>query len=170
MKLPQVKLRASLKYEMRSGLKFLMQKYPSSPFVCHSSCLQITFHGSAFLGLKFGGKFYMQEKEPRRWKSTPTGCKRSAAACVWLLKFQFPLRIWRVKRTCKTIAKHLKIASGSFRSWRWLSRYIDWLRALRTMVRSSSPSRVKNFHFYTSSRPALESTQPPIQRGPFPGR
>jgi hypothetical protein len=28
---------------------------------------------------------------------------------------------------------------------------------------SSSPSRVKNFHFSISSRPALRSTQPPIK-------
>jgi hypothetical protein len=32
--------------------------------------------------------------------------------------------------------------------------------------RSSSPGRVKNFHFSTSSRPALGPTQPPIQRVP----
>jgi hypothetical protein len=30
-------------------------------------------------------------------------------------------------------------------------------------VRSSSPGRVRNLLFYTSSRPALASTQPPIQ-------
>jgi hypothetical protein len=38
--------------------------------------------------------------------------------------------------------------------------------------RSSSPGRVKNFLFSTSSRPALGSTQPPIQWVPgalFPG-
>jgi hypothetical protein len=38
--------------------------------------------------------------------------------------------------------------------------------------RSSSPVRVKNFLFSTSSRPALRSTQPPIHRVPealFPG-
>jgi hypothetical protein len=28
---------------------------------------------------------------------------------------------------------------------------------------SSSPGRIKNFHFFMSSRPALGSTQPPIQ-------
>jgi hypothetical protein len=40
--------------------------------------------------------------------------------------------------------------------------YSDWLRAGRLRSRSSSPGRVKNFLFSTSSRPALESTQPPI--------
>jgi hypothetical protein len=39
-------------------------------------------------------------------KIEPVGCKRSGAACVWLLKFQFPLRIWRVERTCKIVAMH----------------------------------------------------------------
>jgi hypothetical protein len=52
------------------------------------------------------------------------------------------------------------------------SRYSDWLRAGRPRVRSSSPGRVKNFHFFMSSRPALGFTQPPIQwerGGLFPG-
>jgi hypothetical protein len=44
------------------------------------------------------------------------------------------------------------------RSW-----YSDWLRVGRPRGRSSSPGRVKNFLFSTSSRPALGSTQPPIQ-------
>jgi hypothetical protein len=43
------------------------------------------------------------------------------------------------------------------------SRCSDWLWAGRPRCQSSSPSRVKNFFFSTSSRLALESTQPPIQ-------
>jgi hypothetical protein len=44
------------------------------------------------------------------------------------------------------------------------SRYSDWLPAGRPRRgRSSSPGRVKNFLFSKSSRPALGSTQPPIQ-------
>jgi hypothetical protein len=43
------------------------------------------------------------------------------------------------------------------------SRYSDWLRAGRLRGRSSSPGGVKNFHFSTSSRPALGFTQPSIQ-------
>jgi hypothetical protein len=44
------------------------------------------------------------------------------------------------------------------------SRDSDWLRTGRSRGRSSSssPSRVKNFLFSAASRPALESTQPPI--------
>jgi hypothetical protein len=42
--------------------------------------------------------------------------------------------------------------------------YRDWLWPGRPTGRSSSSSRVKNFLFSTSSRPALGSTQPPIQR------
>jgi hypothetical protein len=45
----------------------------------------------------------------------------------------------------------------------WLSRYRDKLRAGRPRGRSSSPGRVKNFLFSTSSRPALGPTQTPIQ-------
>jgi hypothetical protein len=45
-------------------------------------------------------------------------------------------------------------------------RYSHWLRAGRPRVRSSSPGRVKNFLFSKSSRPALGSTQPPIQWEP----
>jgi hypothetical protein len=46
------------------------------------------------------------------------------------------------------------------------SRYSDWLRAGRQRSRSSSPGRVKNCHFSTSSTPALGPTQLPIQRAP----
>jgi hypothetical protein len=42
-------------------------------------------------------------------------------------------------------------------------RYSDWLRAGRPRGWSSSPGRVKNVIFSTSSRPALGFTQPPIQ-------
>jgi hypothetical protein len=46
----------------------------------------------------------------------------------------------------------------------WLIwRDSDWLRAGRVRGRSSSLGSVKNFLFSTSSRPALGSTQPPIQ-------
>jgi hypothetical protein len=41
-----------------------------------------------------------------------------------------------------------------------------WLRPARPRGQSSSPGRVKNFLFSTSSRPALGSTQTPIQRVP----
>jgi hypothetical protein len=44
-----------------------------------------------------------------------------------------------------------------------LSRYSDWLQGGRPWGRSSSPARVKNFHFSMSSRQALGNTQPPIQ-------
>jgi hypothetical protein len=47
------------------------------------------------------------------------------------------------------------------------SRHSDWLRNGRQRGRSSSPDRVKNFRFSTSSRPALGSTQPPIQWVPW---
>jgi hypothetical protein len=44
-----------------------------------------------------------------------------------------------------------------------MSRDSDWLRVGRLRGRGSSPGRVKNFHFSMLSRPALASTQPPIQ-------
>jgi hypothetical protein len=40
----------------------------------------------------------------------------------------------------------------------------SWLQAGQLRGQSSSPSRVKNFLFPVSSRPALGSTQPSIQR------
>jgi hypothetical protein len=52
------------------------------------------------------------------------------------------------------------------------SQYSDWLRAERSRGRSSTPGKVKNFLVFTSSRPALGPTQPPIQKvpgGSFPG-
>jgi hypothetical protein len=47
------------------------------------------------------------------------------------------------------------------------SRYSDWLRAGRSRGRISSPGKVKNFLFSTSSKPVLGSTQPPIQWLPW---
>jgi hypothetical protein len=44
-----------------------------------------------------------------------------------------------------------------------IAQYSDWLQAGRLRGWSSSPGRVKNFHFSMSSRPALGFTQPPIQ-------
>jgi hypothetical protein len=43
------------------------------------------------------------------------------------------------------------------------SRYIDWLRTQRSRSRSSSPGKVNKFHFSISPRPAVGSTQPPVQ-------
>jgi hypothetical protein len=43
------------------------------------------------------------------------------------------------------------------------SVYSDWLRAERLRDRSSSPGRVKNILYSTSSRQVLEPTQSPIQ-------
>jgi hypothetical protein len=45
----------------------------------------------------------------------------------------------------------------------YTNQYCDWLLAGRPRGRSSSPGRVKNFLFSKSYRPALGSTQPPIQ-------
>jgi hypothetical protein len=42
------------------------------------------------------------------------------------------------------------------------SRYSDWLLVERPKGRSSSPGRVKNFIFSTTSRPAMGSTQHPM--------
>jgi hypothetical protein len=41
--------------------------------------------------------------------------------------------------------------------------YSDWLRAVRPKGWSSSPGRVENVHFFTTSRPALGPTQCSIQ-------
>jgi hypothetical protein len=48
----------------------------------------------------------------------------------------------------------------------WLSLYSDCLRAGKSGGRSSSPARVKNCIFSTSSRPNLGPTQRPIQLVP----
>jgi hypothetical protein len=63
-----------------------------------------------------------------------------------------------VSRYCSV---HLCLVNGTRLSKP--SRYSDWLRTGRPRSRSSSPGRVKNFVFSTSSRPALGPTQLPIQ-------
>jgi hypothetical protein len=45
------------------------------------------------------------------------------------------------------------------------SLWREWLRFASPQGWSSSPGKVKNFHFFISSRPALGSTNPPIQCG-----
>jgi hypothetical protein len=60
-----------------------------------------------------------------------------------------------------TIHAHFK--NIYFKELGYHSPYSDWLRAGRPRGWSSSPGRVKNFLFSTSSRPALGPTQPPIQ-------
>jgi hypothetical protein len=64
-----------------------------------------------------------------------------------------------VRNTCvqRLDTKH---AHNVFRP---MSRGSDWLQSGRPRGRGSSPSRVKNFYFYISSRLAQESTLPPIQ-------
>jgi hypothetical protein len=51
----------------------------------------------------------------------------------------------------------------NFQSRGSVVRYSDWLRVGRLRGRSLSPDRVKNFLLSKLSRPALGSTQPPIQ-------
>jgi hypothetical protein len=46
------------------------------------------------------------------------------------------------------------------------SQYSDWLGTGRQRGWSSSPSEVYNLSFFISSRPAMRSTRPPIQRVP----
>jgi hypothetical protein len=48
----------------------------------------------------------------------------------------------------------------------WLSPYSECIRAGEPRGWSSSSGGGKNFHFSMSSRPALGSTQPPIQLVP----
>jgi hypothetical protein len=60
-----------------------------------------------------------------------------------------------------TESNHINLEPGE------LSRYSDELLAGRPRFRSSSPGGVENFHSSMSSRPALGSTQPPIQWVPL---
>jgi hypothetical protein len=66
-------------------------------------------------------------------------------------------------RTSIKLANQLICIKGPFSCYYQRRRYSDWLRTERPRVRSSSPDRIKNFLFSTSSRPALESNKPPIQ-------
>jgi hypothetical protein len=61
-------------------------------------------------------------------------------------------RVWHLSNICGVIGP------SAMRS-----RYSDWRRAGRPRCRSSSPGRVKDFHFSISSRPPLRPTQPPIE-------
>jgi hypothetical protein len=80
----------------------------------------------------------------------PSGCPqlRGLSSTFYFLK------------TC--YEKHLFLIYNVICLNHW-SRYSDWLRVGRPRGRSSNPGRVKNFLFSTQSRPALRSTQPPIQ-------
>jgi hypothetical protein len=107
--------------------------------------------------------------------SLPTLCP------VWLWGLFSHLFHW-YRHLCPQVkhpeheAEHCRLCSVRFKNTRnfistphmsyepgWRSRYSDWLRAGRPRGWSSSPCRVKNFLFSTSSRPALGSAQPRIQ-------
>jgi hypothetical protein len=88
-----------------------------------------------------------------------TTCLRSLSTLswpTWVLKSVSINTIWLF--TVSELSKYNCNIEPGYRS-----RYNGWLRARRPRGRSSSPSTVKNFLFSTSSRPALASTQPPIQ-------
>jgi hypothetical protein len=65
-----------------------------------------------------------------------------------------------------SLRKQFKLANSFFQEPGQRSWYSDWLWAGQLGSQSSSPGRVKNFLFCTSSRPALGFTQPPIQQVP----
>jgi hypothetical protein len=87
------------------------------------------------------------------------GCQRS----VCRLEFEQT----HARRQWQDLFRHfpqfLQAESGVITSYKSHPlQYSDWLRAERPRDRSSSPSRVKNFHFPVLSRPALGSNQPHI--------
>jgi hypothetical protein len=59
-------------------------------------------------------------------------------------------------------SEQLKVKK-KFKEPGYLSRYSDWLRVGRKMCRSSNPDQGKNLHSSMPARPALGSTEPPIQ-------
>jgi hypothetical protein len=94
----------------------------------------------------------------------------------WLLGSWTLSNVWHYKQkhpcfgTCICFRPQVKEWEVHFynfrrcmREPRYRSRCSDWLLAGRHKGRNSSPSRFKSFHFSVSSRPALWSTQPPIQ-------
>jgi hypothetical protein len=75
--------------------------------------------------------------------------------CESAMNFQLPLSQGNslpVEELFKYISAPYSYESG------WRSRYSDWIRAERSRGRSSSPGRVENFLFSTSSRPVLGPT------------
>jgi hypothetical protein len=85
-----------------------------------------------------------------------------------VLYFSFVIFFYRGHCTYISLGSeysHLSLVSSHFSNGEpeWRSLYSYWLRAGQPIDQSSSPSRVKNFFFSTSSTPALGSTQAPLQ-------
>jgi hypothetical protein len=81
--------------------------------------------------------------------------------CIWVGKPEGKRPLGRPRRMwMDNIKMNLRQLPGK------RSRHGDWLWAGRPRGRSSSPGRVKNFLFTTSSRPNLGSTQLPIPWAP----
>jgi hypothetical protein len=83
-------------------------------------------------------------------------------------KRDFRLSRWRTRTFWNVTSYSLLETCLTFASWECMPFKSFWLfrpclRAGRLRGRSSSPGRVKNVLFSKSSRPALGSTQPPIQ-------
>jgi hypothetical protein len=122
-------------------------------------------------GLKFGEKFYVQEKEPRCWKSTPPAVSDLLLLVYGFWNFSFRYECGGLRGHAKQQQKTLKLhqvllgaGDGSVGIETSYELYDPWFGV-------QVPVGPRIFTS-TSSGPALECTQSPIQRvrGPFPRR
>jgi hypothetical protein len=132
--------------KLETHTEFLWENYLESGYWRNWGCGRITTQ-------MVGRHIVKLSQDLVRWQ---LGVQPLDSAILEFSYFQF-LNVFVIK------LNHLYVYYIHLREPENLSRFNDWLRAGRPRGRSSSPSKVKKFLFSTSSRPALRSTQPPIQ-------
>jgi hypothetical protein len=103
-----------------------------------------------------------------RWPPTAAARVRarvwpSGAGFLRVLRFPLPIHSTKFSILTITRGKYNRPRINGRRAERTQFRLHPPLCKLKKKSGSSSPGRVKNFHFIISSRPALGSTQPPIK-------
>jgi hypothetical protein len=112
-------------------------------------------------------KYQWRIHEPDQWKANSIIQRRHfKAGQESFLDLKWHIIVFKFSLKTTLPRPHQKRSLCAYRWTSSYSRYRNWLWTGQPKGQSSSPGRVKNFLFCTSSRPALGPTQPPIQRVP----
>jgi hypothetical protein len=118
-------------------------------------------HGPAIHMLNFPAQIHALANRPRAERQR----ERISISRSHRRVFSSPLspEAYEITLLCLDAAPTSRIVWVFMRPVLYQRRYSDWLRAGRQRGRSSIAGKIKNFLSSTSFRPALGSTEPPLQ-------